>query len=419
MGHRDAKMQPAYAPLLSIVIPTRNRDEYAVSAIRSALGISDPGLEVVVQDSSDNDRLGRWLGENIDDGRLRYNYTPPPVSMTGNFNIAVGLARGEYVCAIGDDDGVNPEIVQITRWAASNGIEALLPEQIAHYGWPDLRQRYYGAARAGKLEVRGFNGNVKYVDAASQLDRCLSNAAQSFGYLPRIYYGIVLRSKVEQIRDRTGSYFPGISPDMALAGALACMIEKVCVIDYPVFLPGSSKNSNAGLSSLKKHVGRLEDQEHLEKSYLAAWSSYVPRFYSVQTIWAEALVEALSAMDRRDLLDRFNLPLLHSMCLVFNPRYASVIMASFARALRATGRSVIAGYWRLAVGYLYTWRLRARALMRFLPFSKQESAGALAVDGLADIEQAVGVFYGHIKREDRPPPVWQRPSPTPGSQGSA
>ena len=35
-------------PLLSIVIPTRNRQEYALSAVESTLRIQDPGLEHMV-----------------------------------------------------------------------------------------------------------------------------------------------------------------------------------------------------------------------------------------------------------------------------------------------------------------------------------------------------------------------------------
>ena len=40
-------------PLLSIAIATRNRIPYAISAIQSILEISDPRLELVVQDNND------------------------------------------------------------------------------------------------------------------------------------------------------------------------------------------------------------------------------------------------------------------------------------------------------------------------------------------------------------------------------
>ncbi len=107
------------SPLLSVVIPTRNRQKYAISSIVSILRIPDPYLEIVVQDNSDSRDLQELLRRNVQDSRLRYNYTPDPLSFIGNFNEAVRLATGDYLCFIGDDDGVNPEIMEPTRLQVS------------------------------------------------------------------------------------------------------------------------------------------------------------------------------------------------------------------------------------------------------------------------------------------------------------
>ncbi len=45
------------APLLSVVIPSRNRMDYAKSAIRSVLSIPCSELELVVEDNSDSNQL--------------------------------------------------------------------------------------------------------------------------------------------------------------------------------------------------------------------------------------------------------------------------------------------------------------------------------------------------------------------------
>ncbi|MCK4296614.1 MAG: glycosyltransferase, partial [Candidatus Marinimicrobia bacterium] len=100
------------SPLLSIIIPTRNRQKYAISAITSILSISAPDLELVVQDNSDSRDLEEYIRSNVNDTRLRYNYTSTPQSMIDNFDAAIGLASGKYLCLIGDDDGVNPEIIE-------------------------------------------------------------------------------------------------------------------------------------------------------------------------------------------------------------------------------------------------------------------------------------------------------------------
>jgi glycosyltransferase involved in cell wall biosynthesis len=125
------------SPLLSIIIPTRNRQKYAISAIISILSISAPDLELVVHDNSDSRDLEEYIRNNINDTRLRYHYTSAPQSMVDNWDAAVGLTSGKYLCLIGDDDGVNPEIIEATRWADMNDIDALKPTVSASYLWPE------------------------------------------------------------------------------------------------------------------------------------------------------------------------------------------------------------------------------------------------------------------------------------------
>ena len=41
------------------------------------------------------------------------------------------LATGEFVCVIGDDDGVNPEIIRAVCWAREHKLDAVAPSQCA------------------------------------------------------------------------------------------------------------------------------------------------------------------------------------------------------------------------------------------------------------------------------------------------
>ena len=88
-------------PLLSVIIPTKNRQRYAVSAVRSLMQLDSQHLEVVVQDNSDSDTLRSLLSEYIQDRRLIFRYTKKSISSIDNFNAAVELATGLYVCMIG------------------------------------------------------------------------------------------------------------------------------------------------------------------------------------------------------------------------------------------------------------------------------------------------------------------------------
>ena len=79
-------------PLLSITIATRNRIPWAISAIQSILDITDPRLQLAVHDNSDSHDLKKYVEENVNDSRFRYGYTNEPLSMSGNFNMAMELA---------------------------------------------------------------------------------------------------------------------------------------------------------------------------------------------------------------------------------------------------------------------------------------------------------------------------------------
>ena len=298
-------------PLLSVVIPTRNRVDYVKSAIQSVLRISSPQLQLAVEDNGDSNELEVWLRDNISDRRLVYRYSNSPVTMCENYDRATSLASGEYICLIGDDDGVNPEIVEATRWAKEQDFDALVPSSLINYVWPDLQMTSRGTLEAGELSIRPFTGEITFPDPDAEMLKCVRDAGQNFHKLPKAYYGIVKKQCMDLVKERTGSYFPGISPDMSAAISIATVVKRICHVDYPLFVPGSSAKSNAGLSGLNKHIGLLRDQPHLPTNCERDWSEIVPVFYSVQTIWAEANVNALSAMGRLDILNKFNIPLLY------------------------------------------------------------------------------------------------------------
>jgi glycosyltransferase involved in cell wall biosynthesis len=386
-----------YRPVLSIVVPTRNRQQYAVFAINNILGIPSDAFELVIQDSSDSMELKDFVSR-LKDPRLRYNYTHPPISGVDNFNIAAGLAKGEYICFLGDDDGVNPEIMEAVLWAKRNHIDALTPSLAAQYLWPDIRQKYYGSIFSGRLTIRPFTGAVCKHDAKMGLKNCLKNACQNLVDsvdLPKVYYGIVKKIYMDKVYEKTGKYFPGVSPDISAALAVACCVNHVWTIDYPLFVPGSSALSTAGASAKKSHVGRLQDQPHLPYGCWNNWSDIIPCFYSVQTIWAQSGVHSLEAMGHTDVFKEFNIPYLHALCIVFNPHYYVLTINSLIKALKITNRDLIKGILSFVFSCIYAWGLRAGSLTRrFVPTSKQPNI--INISDLNNIEEAVDSLKKHL-----------------------
>ena len=387
--------------ILSIVIPTRNRFSYAKSAIKSVLAIDSSDIELVIQDSSDSNELGLWIESRINDKRVIYNYSIPPFSMTDNFNRAVDLASGDYVCIIGDDDGVNPEIVAAAYWARDNSLDALSPSLTgANYYWPDFRSCDYGDSHAGKLFINKFTGKMVFPNIELEMQKCVESAGQKKFGLPKVYFGLVRRGCLLKVRKVVGKYFEGVSPDVFGALAIANNGGRVCVIDYPLVLPGSSGGSNSGRSALGKHKGNLKDDPHMVGYYISQWPEYVPKFFSVQTVWAEAAVEALSAVRRYDLMNNFNWNLLYALCIVYHPDYFSITIRSFMGFVRSRKESYVrAVACLLKFGVFVILRRLARFVYRTI--FPDRGIRENKFEGVADIESAVRVLMEYLRKSGK------------------
>lgn len=376
-------------------MPTKNRVEYAMPAISCVLKTSSDDVELVVQDNSSNSELEDALS-GLNDPRLKYHHTKESVDVIHNFSIALENSTGDYICFIGDDDCVNPEIVDAALWAKSQGYDAVLPSRPAQYWWPDLRFYYYGDSFSGSLELAPFSGNVLFPNPEAEMLKCARRAGQDFFDLPKVYYGIVKRSIMDQVKAKCHTYFPGPSPDMAGAMAAAGFVKSMCKIDYPLFVPGSSAKSTAGSGGMKKHQGRLEDQAHLPKDCIRNWSLIVPKFFSGPTIWGEDTVQALKALGRDDMLKRYNVALLHSMCAVFYPAHLSETIKHLCPALRAARQNCAIGIIKFAFGCVFAWFRRFRSLA-FRMVNKSGRGSVQSFTGLPDVETAVDKLMDNLR----------------------
>lgn len=312
------------APLLGIVIATRNRHKYARAAVESILINPDPRLELVIQDNSDNRTLELELAPYLEDRRLTYQYAPPPLSAMSNFNKAIELSTAEYICMIGDDDGVNPEILEATNWASLNGIDALVGSLTANFRWAGtgLKNTMFTKMTDSTLTLTHFSGKFRHIDIEKSLRRF---GGAGFTYylefdLPKLYHGIVKRSLLEELHRRSGNYINALSPDIYLSVALASLAKKLIVVDYPLTLPGVCPGSGSvEEGAIKKHSKKLEDAPHLQGNAGYVWRDEVPSIYCVETLWTESALHALQAMNRRDLLKLFNPYRMYANIINSNP----------------------------------------------------------------------------------------------------
>lgn len=380
-------------PLLSIVIPTRNRYEYLAKLLQALLGMEPGDFEVIVHDNSDDNAEYARLCGSLVDRRLRYFFDPSVMSITCNFERAVSLAAGQFVCMIGDDDGVTPHILGLARWLQSEGLDAAVAD-VPTYLWPGVSSSLDGAQAAGVLRIPRYSGNVDVIAGAGALDDVLRSGGIRIGRLPSVYQNVVSRRALERLKSHAGTYFPGPSPDMANAVGLSAVIDRFARVGFPVVISGACPGSGAAQGAGHRHEGELADKTFLPSDTVQLWPAQVPFYFSGPTLWAATLMRALAATGRGEMIARLRWDRLYAACVVFNPRYRARVAEVRVKQPALVSSSAL--LW--ATGWI--WWQRAKALtgnVTQMMSGLIRSDGARVV-GVSDIGAAIACVTQRFRK---------------------
>src|SRR5690349_21282427 len=130
-------------PLVSAVIPTHNRPEVVIRAVRSVLGQSYAGLDIIVVIDGPDPATSAALG-SINDERLRVITLPRSVGGSEARNSGVQNARGEWIAFLDDDDEWLPAKIetQMSLAQTMNGVEPIISSRFiartpsGDFTWP-------------------------------------------------------------------------------------------------------------------------------------------------------------------------------------------------------------------------------------------------------------------------------------------
>lgn len=362
-------------PLLSIVIPTKNREVYLMDVLSSILKWKLEDFEIIIHDNSEGVELQNLIEPLLADSRLKYIHVTEWLAGVDNFENAISCANGHYVTMIGDDDGIFEEIIQAVDWMKIANIDALLTDR-GHYTWPDLVYSYNNDHFNSILRVESaFDSKVTYIDPIEQLSMVLASGASSLCDLPRLYYGVVKKSVLDEIKSISGRYFPGPSPDMANAVSAALMVKTFAKLNYPLFISGNCSQSTAGLGAKHLHEGEIDKIPFLPKKCKEEWEPEVPLYWSGPTIWAEAAIKTLRKMKADHYVVNFNFVALYARCLAFN-------VNNYAKTLsKIKEHKAILFNFKVFVEYFKVWRLRFAFLFkkRVALFEQKEDKGRVVI----------------------------------------
>ena len=291
--------------LLSIVIPTKNRYPYLFKLLELIESFEFDNVEVVIQDNNETNEPILDFFDNLG-GRpsyITYKWINESIPISLNSDYAILNSHGEYVCFIGDDDGVSKYIVDCCKWMKENEIECVVPKGYT-YLWPDA---IVNAKLRGSLEYKKPNKEMQIFKTKEVLDLAINSGLVNRGNLPLLYHGIVKRTTLDKIWNICHSYFPGASPDIANGVALCLVMDQFAITTYPYAYSGKSQTLGGGASNMKNQATLdFKSLPFLPNNIEEIWNPRVPKVWAACSIWCESAIEAMCKMGRHDLVDKIN-----------------------------------------------------------------------------------------------------------------
>lgn len=303
-------------PLLSIVIPTKNRYKYLVGSLESFLLLNRDDFEVIVQDNSDdNSFIKDYLGNHPEYSFVRYYHSGEHLSMSDNSDLAISHSSGEFVCFLGDDDSITDKIFDVIDYMAKNNCDSCFG-RINRFNWKDYMDIHPGAEK-----YRSYKTVTKYevLNTEDILKTISKIGAIEMKNLPRVYHGVVRRILLDVVKDKTGTYFPGPSPDMASATAIAVFAKKHVQTNIPIIISGFSYNSGGGQGKGGHHRGEISKVGFLPSNIMEIWDNRIPKFFSGLTIWPVTFIYALTKCGRKDIVEQMNFNHIYANLYISHP----------------------------------------------------------------------------------------------------
>ena len=374
-------------PLISVAIATKNREKYCIEAIKSILAYKNPEIEIAIADNSATDEVKKFV-EKIKNPNVKYVYHgEDDISSIENFNRAMELTTGHYVMLIGDDDSILPKVIEIAQWAKENDIDSICSKENLIYYWPDVLEQHPN----GLMIRPQATGKITKIDFRKHLNALVENGLQLYLLypLPKTYHGLVKRSLMEEIKNKVGHYYGGLSPDLYSSIAISCIAKNHYIIDEPLSIAGVCAKSTTADNFKGLHSGGLEGIPHLKNRPNYEFSKKIPLYYSVNTIWAESGLKALEELNEHELLENFNMHRLMMQAWIHNYKFIAPIMKEKHRDLmNQHGISELENMFSL---FFSTIAILKAKISRMIT-EKIKRKKSIEVEGLLNISDVISLY---------------------------
>jgi glycosyltransferase involved in cell wall biosynthesis len=133
-------------PEISVCIPTYNGAAYLSECLDSVMRQTCQSMEIlVVDDNSSDDSVAIAQGYVQEDRRVRVITNKGHLGLVENWNRCVGLASGEWIKFVFQDDRIEPSCISRMLDASRDGVDLVVVRRIFDFerGTPDSVQELY------------------------------------------------------------------------------------------------------------------------------------------------------------------------------------------------------------------------------------------------------------------------------------
>lgn len=195
----------AAAPVLSICVPSRNRQIYFHQTIDALLQSDRADVQFVFADNSDDPVImNTFMATKAGDPRITYlSSGDHTYSMMENWERAVAAATGRYVTVIGDDDYADPDLAAfLLNLEARVGAVDALTWSGFNYNWPvegepPLPLKLDLNATVTRFDKRDLVARAFRWEGALHVPLCGNS----------VYHGAISRALLLNIRNHFGGRF--------------------------------------------------------------------------------------------------------------------------------------------------------------------------------------------------------------------
>lgn len=267
----------------SIVIPARNSTDTLRYTLQTCLNQTFRGsYEIIVSDNSTGQNPSVYnLCKKLNDSRIVYIKTPRDLHLPKSFEFAYTHAKGEYIFAIGSDDGLLPwALEEINKVIEQYPEETIIQWERGFYAWPGFnggQQNQMIVPREYKItdyEVYYKNG-LDYIAEVMFRQEAMYN-------LPMLYINSCFkRDYFKTLIEKTGRLWDGVCQDVYMGVVTAIINPNILNIRFPMTIAGMSSRSvgaNANLGVVAdEEFKKLIAQKNLDGNVGGYYETYYER----------------------------------------------------------------------------------------------------------------------------------------------